>query len=180
MLHPHVRYRELAIRDRGYLPHWEKDEATYFITFRLYDSLPEGVGRKSARAAHEALDHCYGSCHLRDPRVADAVQESIHFLDGTRYRLLAWCVMPNHVHVVFRILPGYDLKRIMHSLLSFTANRANKLLGRTGTFWQREYYDHMVRNEEELGRAIRYVLENPTKAGLVNWPWVGSESAPAG
>jgi putative DNA methylase len=61
----------------------------------------------------------------------------------------------------------------MHSLKSFTANRANRLLGRHGPFWQREYYDRLIRNEEELDRALRYVIHNPEKAGLENWPWAG-------
>ena len=173
LLTPKVRYRTVDIRDRGYLPHWEQDAATYFITFRLADSLPAGVGRVSARSAHEELDRALGCCHLRDARVAAAVQESIHFLDDKSYRLLAWCVMPNHVHLVFRLLPGFQLSRVMHSLKSFTANRANRLLGRHGRFWQREYYDRLIRNEEELDRALRYVIHNPKKAGLENWPWAG-------
>ena len=102
------------------------------------------------------------------------MRDALEFLNGKRIRLLAWCVMPNHVHLVFRILPGQRLSTVMHSLKSFTANKANKLLGRSGQFWQREYYDRMVRDAEELERAIRYVLNNPEKAGLVEWPWVGT------
>ena len=80
--------------------------------------------------------------------------------------------MPNHVHVVVRLLPGNKLADVVHSWKSFTAKRANELLGRSGSFWQREYYDHLIRDEQELERAMRYVSENPVKAGLRDWKWV--------
>jgi REP element-mobilizing transposase RayT len=80
--------------------------------------------------------------------------------------------MPNHVHVVLRVLPGNKLADVVHSWKSFTAKQANELLGRRGSFWQREYYDHLIRDEQELERAMRYVSENPAKAGLRDWKWV--------
>jgi len=84
--------------------------------------------------------------------------------------------MPNHVHVVFGILPGHDLAEILHAWKFFTAKEANRILGRTGDFWQREYYDHIIRNAVELRRVVRYVTENPARAGLKDWPWVGYSS----
>jgi REP-associated tyrosine transposase len=92
--------------------------------------------------------------------------------DGERYRLLAWCVMPNHVHVVFRLLPGEGLAAILSSWKSYTAKEANRILGRTGKFWEREYWDRLIRSEDHLERAIAYVESNPGKAGLWDWPWV--------
>ncbi len=80
--------------------------------------------------------------------------------------------MPNHVHVVFQPLAGHGLADILHSWKSFTAKKANRLLGRLGEFWQREYYDHLIRDGEEFQRIVRYVGENPRRAGLRNWPWV--------
>ena len=80
--------------------------------------------------------------------------------------------MPNHVHVVVRLLPGQALAAVVHSWKSFTAKRANTILGLHGTFWQREYYDHLIRNEDELERATGYVAANPEKAKLKNWKWV--------
>lgn len=81
--------------------------------------------------------------------------------------------MPNHVHMVFKLLPNHSLSKTMHSLKSFTAKRANALLSLTGPFWQREYYDRLIRNGKELDRAIAYVRSNPEKAGLADWKWVG-------
>ena len=81
--------------------------------------------------------------------------------------------MPNHVHLVLRLLPGWSLDKVSHSLKSFTAKEANQLLRRNGRFWQREYYDHIIRDEKEYERLVEYVLGNPTAAGLDDWPWVG-------
>jgi len=75
--------------------------------------------------------------------------------------------------VVIRIIGAQKLERILHSWKSYTAKRANEILGQTGVFWQSEYYDRIIRNDEDLERTIEYVLNNPTKAGLVDWPWVG-------
>jgi REP element-mobilizing transposase RayT len=84
----------------------------------------------------------------------------------------AWCVMPNHVHVLARLFPGVSLASVLHSWKSFTAKRANTMLHRGGAFWQREYYDHLIRDESEFEYAVQYVFDNPAKAGLSNWPWV--------
>ncbi len=67
----------------------------------------------------------------------------------------------------------------MNSWKSYTARMANRILGRTGAFWQREYYDRLIRNENEFERAVRYVLENPVRAGLKNWEWVWSTGVDA-
>ena len=121
-----------------------------------------------------------GPFWLGDPRIAKLVTNSLHHLAGRLYDLDAFCVMPNHVHVVFTPLPKEDgtyhaLPAIMHSLKRYTARQANLLLGRQGQFWQHESYDHVVRDEVELQRIIRYVLNNPVKAGLITkwdeWPW---------
>jgi REP element-mobilizing transposase RayT len=193
---------EVTIRDRGRQPHWEKESATYFITFRLTDSLPKTLlekieserksiannaktlGRKlspdeqkrlrnlSTARVENCLDAGAGTCHLRNPAIADAVRRTLLYFDDKRYRLFGWCVMPNHVHVVLRLFPGQQLASVIHSWKSFSAKEANRILGRHGAFWQREYYDHLVRNEIELERALRYLAENPVKAGPVNWGWV--------
>jgi hypothetical protein len=84
--------------------------------------------------------------------------------------------MPNHVHVVFRASPGRELSEILHSWKSFTAKECNKLLGRTGEFWQRESFDRIVRDSEDFERRVRYVLDNPVAAGLEDWKWVGGRA----
>lgn len=83
--------------------------------------------------------------------------------------------MPNHVHAVIEPAEGYPLGTIIHSWKSFTANKVNKILGRTGAFWHDDYFDRFMRDEGHLMRTIDYVEQNPVKAGLVdraeNWPW---------
>lgn len=80
--------------------------------------------------------------------------------------------MPNHVHVVVQPVLPFDLSKILHSWKSFTAHEAGKQPGLYGTLWQHEYYDHLIRSEEALWRIIKYVVENPLKAHLQDWPWV--------
>ena len=126
---------------------------------------------------------------LGDPRVAALIRENLYHHRGTKYELLSYCVMPNHVHVLFRpnldeglkveLAPDQEdenpdclskLAKIMHSLKSYTAMKANKILGRSSTFWQEESYDHWVRDEDELERIVNYIAANPVKAGLVQEP----------
>ena len=197
------RYGEVHIRNRGRLPHWEKEEGLYFITFHLADSLPRTALAKIAERHHilssakqknanllpeqkallaayshtrmeEYFDLGAGSCPFLDMRIAGAMAAALRVREGTHYRLLAWCVMPNHVHVVAKLFPGRELATVVKAWKNFSAKAANQELGRKGRFWQREYYDRMIRNEDELDRAIRYILENPAKAGLKNWTWVWS------
>ena len=124
------------------------------------------------------------------------VRENLYHHDGTKYHLHAYCVMPNHVHVLFtpilqpgKLNPGLNddtevgeradarspLSAVMHSLKSYTANRANEILARPGQFWQHESYDHWVRDANELNRIVRYIVANPVRAGLtaraVDWYW---------
>jgi len=196
------RFGEIKIRDRGRLPHWEKEGATYYITFRLADSLPQSVLEQIAsereaivRTANQLhrdlspderrkiqqlstpiveqfLDRGAGTCQLHNPAVAKEVADTLCHFDEKRYRLFAWCVMPNHVHVVVKVFPTETLSSVIHSWKSFTAKSANRSLGLQGPFWQREYYDHLIRNEGEFERAIRYVAQNPEKAKLKDWKWV--------
>jgi putative transposase len=126
------------------------------------------------------LDASVGPDWLRNPQVAALVAEAMHHFAGVRYELLSYCIMPNHVHVVFTPLlkaasTYYPLAQIMHTMRGYSAGRANRVLGRTGAFWQHESYDHYVRSPAELERIIAYVQNNPVKAGLVAdwqaWPW---------
>jgi len=197
-----VTYGDVKIRERGRLPHWEKENGIYFVTFRLADSLPQQLLAKLESERQEAekaitrlqselsakerrklewlfsekvdeyLDKNYGECLLGDPGNANVVADSIKHFDGQRYNILSWCVMPNHVHVVVKPKQRNKLNEILHSWKSFSAHEINKLTGRNGELWQREYYDHLVRDESDLDRVISYVLDNPSKAGIKNWPWV--------
>jgi REP element-mobilizing transposase RayT len=120
--------------------------------------------------------------------IACMLRQNLYHHDGNKYHLHAYCIMPNHVHVVLTPSPefvtrvdqhvevgettdkGSPLSKIMHSLKSYTANEANKLLKRTGWLWQPESYDHWVRDDEELERIVNYVRGNPVAANLVSKP----------
>jgi REP element-mobilizing transposase RayT len=195
------RFGEVHIRNRGRLPHWEKEAGLYFLTFHLADSLPNEVLRKiaqrqeilaeakkigarllleqkaqlaeySRRRIEEYVDRGSGSATLADPRIAGAMAAALRYWADKRYCLLAWCVMPNHVHVVIRLFPGYELGAIVKGWKHHVSKAVNHALGQPGKLWQREYYDHLIRDGGELRRAIQYVIENPAKAGLKNWSWV--------
>lgn len=198
-----------SIRSRGYLPHWEAELATYFVTFRLADSLPQkliaDIRRERAllqraifvapasrrrfsplppdqtrlrklnallRKAESCLDQGLGHCYMRDPRIAAIVARAIQYFDAQRYQLLAWCVMPNHVHTLFAPLGNSSLATTVQSWKSYSAHQANAALHRSGLFWQREYFDHLVRSQSHLLKFAKYIEQNPIKAGLQNWPWV--------
>jgi len=135
--------------------------------------------RKKAFARWDAALDCAnaGPTWLDKEEVANVVSQSIHYLHGRKYDLIAYCIMPNHVHVAFTPLPleershsYHTLASIMQSLKGYTARETNRILGRKGRFWQDESYDHIVRDEQELERIVKYVLNNPVKAGLVDTP----------
>ncbi|HEV7238099.1 MAG TPA: transposase [Thermoanaerobaculia bacterium] len=200
---------EVTTRTRGYIPHWELPGATYSVTFRLDGSLPRevvarlheerkaveraitggvrsltGIEDMNLRAHMEtrydnALHANTSVAHLSNPDVADLVARTLRFFDNERYRLDAWAIMPNHVHTVLMPFQPHDLATIFHSWKSYSSNRANAILGRQGTFWHREYYDRIVRDERDLADTIEYVLRNPEKAGLKNWPWTSAGWKPA-
>jgi REP element-mobilizing transposase RayT len=197
----HATFR---IRRGAYLPHWTQDGATYAVTFRLGDSLPqqmlkawkferegivktaEQMGRPLSVDEEKRLHHLHsekverhldaghGGCWMAQEEIAQMVAGVLRRFDRERYDLLAWCVMPNHVHVVTRPLQGYDLPRILHSWKSFSAKKANRMLGRQGRFWHAESYDHLIRDEDDLRHCVDYVLANPMKSGLTEWQWVGA------
>jgi REP element-mobilizing transposase RayT len=199
-----MNHGPLKIRHRGHLPHWEAPGATYAVTFRLADSLPQAVldrirrernaipeaaaqmGRELTPQEQERLDELYnerieefldsgaGACHLRHPPVGQAVFDAVRFFHPERYVLYAWCVMPNHVHALFCPTAPHTLKTILHSWKSFTSLQANRMLGRSGTLWMAEYYDHLIRDQPDFRWAWKYILDNPQKARLANWPWVAS------
>ena len=166
---------------RGYLPHFDSPETIQFVTFRLADSLPRQVVealRMKGEAVHlldRELDAGLGKCWLRSPAIAALVEQALLHFDGERYRLLAWCLMPNHVHVVIEIAEGASLGDIVGSWKSFTARRANRMIGRSGPFWHVDYFDRYMRDEAHLQRTIDYVENNPVKAGLArepaDWSW---------
>ena len=200
----------VTVQKRSRLPHWHAEHAIYFVTWRLFDSLPVHVlerlraERDAAReqisrmrgsvtfpeqrmldaalteACEKFLDQNVGECYLRDHRAAQIVADALNHFDGTRYLLFAWSVMPNHVHAVFSSVEGWDTSRILHSLKGFTSREINKILGRNGTLWQAESFDRCVRDSQELERTIDYVLGNPAACGMENWPFTAMYAARIG
>ena len=194
----------IEVRQGAYLPHWTREGGICAVTFRLVDSLPASVvlawreeresivlsaaqqGRLLSPAEVERLDRLnsdrveayldtgVGACWLKSPEIAAVVAGALAYFDGERYELHEWCVMPNHVHAVFRPLAGHSLDGILHSWKSYTAKEANRLLGRKGDFWQSEYYDHLIRDEADYARVIDYVRCNPGEAKLKDLVWCGS------
>ena len=182
---------QLGWHSRGYLPHFDGGELAQFITFRLHDALPGSVlvrwkeelkHEKSAeveavmrRRVEAYLDQGHGSCYLKDPKIATIAHDALLFHDQTKYRLAAWVVMPNHAHVLCSPLVGHSLAEIMHSLKSYTASEANKVLGRSGRFWQKEYFDRYIRNARHFAKVVAYIENNPVKARLCekaeDWPF---------
>lgn len=115
---------------------------------------------------------------LAEERIARLVADALMCFEGKRYTLFAWSIMPNHVHIVFQPrTPQWPLAGILHSWKSFTAHEANALLDRKGSFWQRESFDHLIRDENDLHRCIDYTWMNPEYAGLTNWKWRWKKAA---
>lgn len=186
---PKPKFGPVTIRNRGRLPHWETDGGCYFVTFRLHDSLPstaiEGLkaivaskltpleqARASFATLERYLDSGTGTCLFQNDDLAASVRDVLRARHGTEYRLFAWCIMPNHIHVCARLLPGFEHKNIVQGWKSVSAHRINTALDRTGSVWMREYYDPLVRDENELLRTIRYIDQNPVRAGIRDWKWV--------
>ena len=154
---------------------------------RLRDnSLPLAAGetpayqselRKLLIVLDKYEDAGYGQCFLRDERIAQIVQNALLHFHEECYELVQWCIMPNHVHVLVKTMPDISISDIMHSWRSFTAHEANMVLGRTGQFWMEEYFDRYIRDAEHFDSTVRYIRNNPVKAGLVSepeqWPWAG-------
>jgi REP element-mobilizing transposase RayT len=107
---------------------------------------------------------------LRLSRVARGVEDAMLRFQGRRYALHAWCVMPDHVHVLVTPLQDRTLDKILHSWKSFTANEVNKMLHRAGALWQQESFDHLVRSREAFERFEAYIESNPVAAGLCSDP----------
>jgi len=186
-----------------YLPHWTQTGATYAVTFRLADSVPAPVAeewrRERQRIVERAekqgrslrydervelnrlfctridgyLDARHGECLLEAPGAAETVLAVMRHFDCDRYDLIAWAIMPNHVHAALRPTGANQLADILHSWKSFSAKQLNRLLGRSGTVWMEEYYDHLIRDGKDFVNQVNYILDNPQKGGLHDYPWVG-------
>jgi len=183
--------REAGWHTRGYLPHFDGQAVTQTITLHLGDAVPLKVIERWERQLKDLtdqhklavmqqriekyLDQGYGECFMNDSSIAKLVQDSLLKFDGERYKLFAWCIMPNHEHSMMTRFEDLKLEDIMQAHKSYTAHAANKLLRRKGQFWMEEYYDREVRNQDHFYNALRYIENNPVKAKLCakpsDWPF---------
>ncbi len=188
------------------LPHWRQDGVTYFITWRTADSMPkdrvdawmaeradwikahpEPWDAKSEAEYYERfsnrweawLDECHGECPLAQPELQRIVEATLRHDDGSKYQMRSFVVMPNHVHVLVTPLNGHTLSELLQAWKSVSSHRINKALGRHGEFWQKESFDHIVRNERQLERFSEYIRRNPDSIPVPRRDGV-SPVAPAG
>jgi REP element-mobilizing transposase RayT len=188
--------------ERGYLPHRDEPGLTQFVTFHLADSFPESLraewehfariedDREKRKLLEAYLDKGRGECHLRAPEIAILIENNFREFSGEhcgsqilapgrapRYELRAWVVMPNHVHVLFKV-GTVSMAETVGAWKKHTGRLANKLLGRTGAFWAEDYFDTYMRDAEHERKTIRYIEDNPTKAKLLLNPneWPGSSA----
>ena len=179
---------EIEMKTGGNLPHWHQCGKVQFVTFRLADSLPTTVLRTLNEAVTEfkqrhaepwdmdtrrqywkligpmeerLLSNSHGSCVLRHSNIRTIVSDALKFNAGIAYDLLAYVIMPNHVHLLIRPYDSVTLSRIMHSIKRFSANRINKALHRSGMLWMPESYDRIVRSADELRHYVDYIRKNP-------------------
>jgi REP element-mobilizing transposase RayT len=184
-------YAEVEVHTRN-LPHWRQTDVWYFVTFRLADSLPEGVteqitaDRERWRKNHHArqltpdelreyhrlftqrvedlLHNGYGACWLKDPKIAALVEAALHHFNHQHYELGEYKIMPNHVHLLVKPIGKYTLAEILHSWKSFTAHQINKIIGNHGEVWRHESYDRIVRDDRALAAIVRYIQNNGATA----------------
>ncbi len=173
--------------EQRHLPHWTQRDATYFVTFRLADSLPQEklatwhkerdgwlknhiepyseeemseYSKLFSERINEWLDAGAGSCILAEAKNSNVVEQALKHFDGERYQLDSYVIMANHVHVLVTPKPGFELSDLLHSWKSFSANELNKLTGNSSTVWQDESYNHIVRSPEQLEFYTHYIQKN--------------------
>jgi REP-associated tyrosine transposase len=196
---------------RRHLPHQIPEGIPIFLTWNLKGALPREIIERLQRErerlqnqpqrSHEsvqdrtqrenkvlfaiadrALDSpTAGPMHLKDPAAARIVEDSVRFGVPERYKLFAWCVMANHVHVL--LTPNWDLEDITQGIKGFTAHEINGIHKQRGrVFWQDESYDHWARDDDEFLRIIEYIENNPVAAGLctnqADWPYSSARLRP--
>src|SRR5258707_1983569 len=158
----------LGWHQRGYLPHRDTPGLTQFVTFRLHDSFPSTRrtewhallriedNRRRRTRLEEYLDKGHGSCWLLQQPIAALAERALRYFDHERYQLLAWAIMPNHIHVLVQVCQ-WPLAQMLQSWKRFIAREANKILKREGSFWEREYWDIYMRDADQLIAARRYI-----------------------
>ncbi|MCC5946489.1 MAG: transposase [Bernardetiaceae bacterium] len=154
------KLEQSMIEKNNKLSEKQKKDILYKIEKRFF-------GRYDKALEKYATDDDY----LRNPQVAQIVAAKLHEFDKKDYDLMAYCIMSNHVHLLFDTAnyPNTSISNTMNYIKGNTAYECNKMLNRQGSFWQKESYDHFVRDNQELERIIDYIIQNPVKAGLIKY-----------
>ena len=164
---------------RRNLPHINPENAVFFITYRIAGSLPkhlinelsEKKKMESNLKYFEKFDHFLDQQEgqLNQKEVAQIIAESLLYYHKKHFSLLAYCIMPNHVHLLINTnnYPHKDLFSLLKVIKGISANKINKLLNKSGQFWHHESFDRVVRDRNELSNVISYIKNNPVKAELV-------------
>jgi type I restriction enzyme R subunit/putative DNA methylase len=208
-MHHHLQWS-----DRGYMPHVNGAELIQHVSYHLADSLPRKALETMAarlkslppklrdaekeKSIARYLDAGKGGCVLRIPEIAEMVQNAFLIFHNERYVLHAWCVMPNHVHVLFQPINGWSMSKIVASWKSFTGRRISEYKRATlergepstghaslqpgpSAVWHREYWDRYIRDHAHYANTVKYIHENPVKAKLVakagDWKWSSAYTA---
>jgi REP element-mobilizing transposase RayT len=173
------------------LPHIQPDNGVFSITYRINGSLPNSVidhyeeeyekqrnspgkNTQSGELFFDIIDNYLDNSAkqnlLKSDTLAGIVADSLKFYENKYFQLIAYCIMPNHVHIIVNKnkYPKSSLTAIFGSIKGFSSYKINKELNRVGKFWNSEIYDHLIRSRGELVTQIKYILNNPVKAGLVN------------
>ena len=180
-------------------PHWQRDDAWHFVTFRLEGTLPanaiERLEREAVKMSDELsnkysgkyetqsfyyhkwrfnwienyLDMQTNVAHLKKREIAIIVKDTILYYENINYELDAWVIMPNHVHLLIKPKNEIKINQILQRIKSYTGKEINKLLERHGKFWQEESFDHWIRPGKFL-YWHDYIINNPVKAKLCKFP----------
>lgn len=190
-------HKHLRIYTR-HLPHWRQDGATYFVTFRMGDSLPEskidelktlrahweythpqpwtdeawrGYAREVMRRSEVWLDEGHGVCYFQQQRWIKDMNDRLQYFNGVRYQLSCSVIMPNHCHVVIRPYDGYELEDLLGAMKGVNARNINAAIGKQGEIWEQECYDRIIRDGEHLYRVIQYIGRNPAASAKPKEKW---------
>jgi len=149
--------RKLWLRSRGADP----EISSRGMNELLSESQRKEYYQTFTKYYHELLDSGVGACELREPENAKIVADALMFFDGDRYEIYDFVVMPNHVHLLVEVHDGWDLRKLLHSWKGYMSREIHRRMNQSGTLWQHEYYDHLVRNETQFIRIQKYIRENP-------------------
>ena len=190
-------------KTRNTLPHWQQEGATYFVTWRLADSIPQELLDKLrleragwivknpepwddaqekefhmlfSGEADRRMDEGRGSCVLRETDNAEILCRCLLKFDGERYLIHSYVVMPNHAHILFSLAEGQTLEDVVGAWKRYSAIGINRRMGRDGTLWQRDYFDRLIRNWQHMIRVARYIRRNPGKGNVPDGQYTLHES----